>query len=426
MKKNLLVATFLSSMILVATSANADSTKKESNITKNSGSTFDNISDAFKNGRAYIDARYRFETVDIDGFADEANASTLRTRMGFETAAWNNFKILVEGENTSEIGGDDYNSTTNGNVGFPVVADPTGTELNQAWLSFTGIKDTTIKYGRQRIVLDNVRYIGDVGWRQNNQTFDSVSVVNTSIADTTFIYAYVYNVNRIVGDDHPLGDLNTQTHVFNASYSGLPIGKLTAYTYLLDVDNLAAVSSSTYGASLVGKQAINDDVNFIYRAEYARQSDYGNNPTSYDVDYWHLQPGISFKNLTVKAGWEVLGSDNSIAAFSTPLATLHAQNGWADQFLSTPAAGLEDIYGLVSYKIDNLYKCLDGTKLTLVYHDFSADDGGADYGTEWNFNITKTFHENYTVGVKYANYNADSFSSDTEKLIFTLGVKFSQ
>ena len=39
----------------------------------------------------------------------------------------------------------------------------------------------------------------------------------------------------------------------------------------------------------------------------------------------------------------MLASDNS-QGFRTPLATLHAFNGWADLFLDTPPDGLSDIY----------------------------------------------------------------------------------
>ena len=428
MKKYLLGASILVSAASLATYAYAGGSEASAEGAKSeTSSKSGTIAEAFKNGKAYIDARYRFETVDADGFADEANASTLRTKLGFTTGVWNNFQFGIEAENVSEIAGDDYNSTTNGNTTYPVVADTEGTELNEAWVAFTGIRDTTVKFGRQSVELDNERFIGDVGWRQNDQTYDALAVINTSIKDTTLVYGYVYNVNRINGNDHAAGDLNTDTHLFNAIYSGLPqVGTLTAYGYFLDVDNAATASSKTFGASLVGEQNINEDADFIYRVEYARQSDYGNQPTNYDADYYNIQPGVTYKGLTAKIGYEVLGSDNGVASFATPLATLHSHNGWADIFTATPVNGLEDLSASVSYELENLHEVVDGTSLTLAYHDFSADEGGADYGNEWNFAAKKTINENYTVGVKYANYDADEFSVDTEKLIFTLGVKFSQ
>src|SRR3546814_3293516 len=74
---------------------------------------------------------------------------------------------------------------------------------------------------------------------------------------------------------------------------------------------------------------------------------------------------------------DVCSSDlgNGVVAFQTPLATLHAFNGWADRFLSTPGNGLEDIYVGVGGKHGQW-------NWQALWHDFSADRGGADYGTE--------------------------------------------
>lgn len=387
----------------------------------------DSLVDTFAKGRAYIDARYRYEHVDQTGFAKDARASTIRTRLGYETAKFKDFQGLIEFEDVTLIGAENYNSTTNGRTAFPVVADPEGTELNQAYLTFSGIPNTVLKAGRHRLVLDNARFVGDVGWRQNNQTHDGATITNTYFPDTKIFYGYSYNINRIFGNDHPVGDFNSDIHMFNVSYTGLPIvGKIVAYAYLLGLDNAAALSSDTYGVSLKNKVKVNDEFNFLYHLEYAHQSDYDNNPVNYDANYYLIEPGISKGNFTLKAGYEVLESDSGTIAFSTPLATLHKFNGWSDRFLATPATGLEDLYAGVWYKITDLNEYIDGTKLALIYHDFSPETGGGDYGDEWNFEMVKTFNDHYTLGFKYANYDADTFSVDTEKFIFTFGVKFSQ
>jgi hypothetical protein len=61
-----------------------------------------------------------------------------------------------------------------------VVADPEGTEVNQVWVGYEKY-DTNVKFGRQTFTLDNHRFIGNVIWRQNEQTYDAVSLVNNSI-----------------------------------------------------------------------------------------------------------------------------------------------------------------------------------------------------------------------------------------------------
>ena len=375
----------------------------------------------------YIDVRYRYENVDQNGIAKDANASTLRTKLGYKTGKLHDLSATLEFENVAYLGNENFNNTINGKTTHPVVADPDSTEVNHAFLTYTGIPDTTLQVGRQPFNLDNQRFIGTVGWRQNDQSYDAAAVINTSLQDTTLIYGFVDNVNRIFSDDHPLGNLETSTHVINASYNGWKYGKLTGYGYLIDLDDAAVfgLSSKTFGVRFTGATPIKEDVKLLYTAEYARQSDHGDNPTNYNADYYALEGGAGYKGLTAKVGYEVLGSDNGgTVSFQTPLATLHAFNGWADKFLTTPAAGLEDLYASVSYKVSGVNETVDGTQLAVAYHDFSAETGGADYGSEWNASIGRDFMEHYSVLLKYADYNADSFATDTQKIWVQFGVKF--
>ncbi len=375
----------------------------------------------------YIDLRYRFENVDQSGLAKEANASTLRTKLGYKTGKLYDFSATVEVEDVTYLGDDNFNDTINGKTTYPTVADPDSTEINHAFLTYTGIADTVLQVGRQPHNLDNQRFIGTVGWRQNDQTYDSAAIINSSIPDTTLIYSFVKNVNRIFSGEHPLGDLDTNTHVINASYSGIPYGKLTGYGYLIDLNDSAVfgLSSKTFGVRFAGDAEVQKDVKLLYTAEYARQSDYADNPTNYSADYYDVEGGVSFKGLAARVGYEVLGSDNGgTVSFQTPLATLHKFNGWADKFLTTPAAGLEDLYAGASYKVNGTGSAIDGTKLAVVYHDFSADTGGADYGTEWDASIGQTFMDHYSLLLKYADYNADTFATDTQKIWVQLGIKF--
>lgn len=382
-----------------------------------------------EDAKPYIDVRYRFENVDQEGFAKDANASTVRTKLGYKTGSYHDVSAVLEFENVTLVGNDHYNDTINGKTSLPTVADPESTEVNQAYLTYSGLPDTTIKLGRQGVNLDNQRFVGTVGFRQNDQTYDSVVLANTSIPNTTLVYGFVDNVNRVFSDDHPNGNLGTQTHLVNASYSGFDFGKFTGYGYLIDLDkiSLSNLSSKTFGLRFDGSYNCThiDGVKWLYTAEYANQSDHGDNTTNYNADYYTLEGGAAYKGFTAKAGFEFLGSDNNgTVSFQTPLATGHKFNGWADKFLTTPVAGLEDVYGLVKYKFSDINEVVNDTEILVAYHDFSAENGGADYGTEWNAQISRSFMEHYNVAVKYADYNAETVSTDTQKLWLTLGAKF--
>ncbi len=116
-----------------------------------------------KEGTPYINLRLRYEFVDQDGLAADAGAKTLRTVWGYKTAKRFNFSGVIEGENVTQLGGSNYNNTLNGKTDHPVVADIKNTEVNQGYGEYTGIPDTTIRGGRQTIIHDGHRFIGNVG-----------------------------------------------------------------------------------------------------------------------------------------------------------------------------------------------------------------------------------------------------------------------
>lgn len=384
-------------------------------------------------GLFFGELRYRYEYVDQAGpapFADEARASTVRANLGFKTGKYTDFQALLETQIAANVGADDFNDTVNGHTRFPVVADPDHAEINQAWLSWTGLKGAEIKFGRQGINLDNQRFVGTVDWRQNDQTFDSVTFNYSRLEKVNVTYGYIANVNRVFGDKHPLGDLDSTSHIINASYGVAEWLKVTGYGYWLEFDRLPTRSSQSYGFRFTGKAPVDKNWAFSYEAETARQSDRGNNPLNYDEFYYHIAPSVSGLGLTLTAGYEVLGGDGT-HAFQTPLATLHKFNGWADKFLDTPATGLKDAYIGASYKVSGVGKAMDGTTLSAAYHDFEGDKRG-NLGTEFDASITRSFElpkplplEKLNLTLKYADYDAeDAPYTDTQKIWLQVGLSF--
>ena len=86
-------------------------------------------------------------------------------------------------------------------------------------------------------------------------------------------------------------------------------------------------------------------------------------------------------------------------------------------FLTAPGDGLRDTYVVASSTVA-------GVKLDLFYHDFQADTGGADYGTEFDAKLARKFGKHYTIEAVYANYSSDEFKTDTEKIWLQLTMKF--
>lgn len=378
--------------------------------------------DALTGGKVSFTARARYEAVSEDNAKKDADAYTLRTTLGYETGTFNGFGAFVEFEDVHAAGDEKFNNLENGHTTYSVVADPVGTEVNQGYLSYNGF-DTEFKLGRQEITYRDApfhRYIGNVLWRQNHQSFDAFSLVNKSFADTTISYAHIENVNTIFGEDSvaKASNIDMSTEFFNVQYSGLPIGTLEGYAYLIDNEDTITASTETFGARLSGAQAINVDLKVLYTAEYANQSDYKDGVMD-DQNYYLAELGGKYKGWVAKFSYEMQEGDGTYS-FNTPLGTNHAFQGWADMFLATPKQGLEDMYFTV---VGNVM----GVKVVGVYHDFETDTDSLDAGEEFDILAEKAFNKHYTVGVKYADYNAGDATLgyvDTEKFWLYGQVKF--
>lgn len=327
-------------------------------------------------GTVILEARLRAETVDQDGFASDAQALTLRTRFGYETPAWSGFKVLVEGENIVALH-EDYNSTTNGKLRYPIVGDPEVTELNRAQVSWKGTQaDAAV--GRQRIILGNARFVGNAGFRQNEQTFDAGRIAYRPQAGVALTYAYIDRVHRVFGRHNPQGEWDSDSHLIQAEVKS-PVGQLTGYGYWLAFDNAPAQSGATLGARLSGSRTLRPGLDLTYEAEVARQTDYRNSPTQYDLSYVALGMGLKGPTRWASVGMERLDGDGR-RGFQTPLATLFAYQGWADVFLNTPAGGVRDL-NLRAGSTLMLDKATP-LKLQVAVHDFTDDDGSRRYGRE--------------------------------------------
>ena len=386
-------------------------------------------------GKVDLNVRARYSYADIDGL-DTANAQTLRTRLGYTTGVYAGFRAAVQLEDNRALDYDEYNAAgLNGQPGLAVIADPEDTELNQAWLSYDakgllgleGEKEQALlKVGRQRIILDDARFVGNVGWRNLEQTFDAASVL-LKLGETDggvgLFYAYVSEVNRIFGPDADR-DFDSDSHLINASIK-TPLGNLTGFAYLLDFEDAAALSSQTYGARVTNLRPFpgsdSDGLKLGYAASYAFQTDYADSPLDYDAHYVLGEVRLVTDTVFGGVGYELLGSDGGDAAFQTPLGTNHKFNGFADVFLNTPAVGLQDYYAFLGTKITTPFK----GQFVVTYHEFESDDGGDDLGWEIDAVLAQKLTQNLTFLTKYAHYEGgDSAIADRDRLTVQLEFNF--
>lgn len=378
------------------------------------------IHSALSDSKAWADLNLRYEAVDQDNALEDASALTLRTRLGFSSGSVNGFSFTAEVEDSRIVLGQDEFTVgpTGFNVGeYSVIADPETTEVDQAFIQYKA-DNFTARVGRQVITLDDHRFVGHVGWRQDRQTFDAVSAKYAATDNLELFYSYLYKRNRIFAE---AADLDSKDHILHATYTS-KIGKFVAYAYLLEVDNDTDNALDTYGVSYDGKMK-GESVSWAYGGEFATQSSEagaGETATDFDASYLNAYVAATFSGVTAKVDYEILGSDDGLYGFATPLATLHKFNGWTDQFLGTPAQGLKDL------KL-SLSGGLAGGKWLLAYHDFSADDssnGADDLGSEINVQYTKKFAGKYNFGIKYGTYDAGDIKVDTNRFWMWIGTRF--
>jgi hypothetical protein len=358
-------------------------------------------------------ARLRHESVGDDGFARTAEADTLRLRLGLRAHLAGGWSALLEGEGIAAAG-DRYNSSANGRTAYPLVADPSGGELNQAWVGWQGGRGAAT-FGRQRVLLDNQRWVGNSGWRQNEQTFDAAALEWRPSKALILRYLWLDRVHRVNGDQalDPLArERDLDSHLLDIAWMRGQ-QQWGAYAYAHEDRDVATASTMTTGLRWTGSR-VHDSQGWGWRLEAARQQEQGNNPLQFSHAYWLLEPSLAWHGVTWRAGWEHLGG-NGQHALQTPLATLHAFNGWADKFVVTPADGLDDRYlsgaGVLGHGA-RTGKC----KWTVAYHDYQADHGGRSYGGEWNASLGFPLHDKLNGLVKLADYRSDGFGRDTRKL----------
>lgn len=364
-----------------------------------------------------VDARLRYENVEQDGLAADADAATVRVRAGVEARS-GAFSALVEGQGTLAMV-DRYHDGLHGAAARPLVADPENVALYRAQLQYRS-KPLTLTAGRQRVALDDERFVGTVNFRQNGQTFDAVRAESAPAPGLKLDVTFAWSHRTIWGVDGAGARQQAISGDFafgNASYAS-PLGTVSAFAYLVDEDEAAVngfrLASQTYGMRLAGSRPIGT-ATLAYQLSYARQSDHHRNPNDYAADYYLADAALDVSGLRLGAGYEVLGADEGTAltSFQTPLATGFKFQGWADKFLATPPDGVRDLYASLGADWKS-WGPLSAITLQATYHRFDSDRLVRRYGDEIDLLASARWRKT-TLSARYADYDAKPFASDTRK-----------
>lgn len=383
-------------------------------------SGFGSPGDAILAGKLLFETRGRYEFVDQKKTAtlrENGEGATLRTRLGWETGDFHGLKGLVEFEDVRQVGSEHFavnvpGATTaplNGadKARFPLINDPDVTELNRLQLTWTPNAAVQATLGRQRILIDDQRFVGNVGWRQDEQTFDALRL-DGSYGRFKATYAYVIHVNRILGE---LRDWDSDSQLLNVTWSPAEQLRVQGFVYALDFGNSAANSSVTKGLKASGK-AWFGLYQLAYNATVARQTDYRSNTADYSLDYWGGDVAGTFDIWTVKASYESLEGDGT-RGFTTPLATTHAFQGWADAWVQPLGGNKGFVDGLQDFNLTLNAKprwratYLFNIDVIVRWHDFQDERTGAHLGNEWDAQVQAAINPRLSAALKYADFERD-------------------
>lgn len=361
------------------------------------------------------DVRVRYEHVSGESFNNDADALTLRLRPSIELSPTSSFSLLAELEAVAGLFPDSRNGFF-GDPGRPAIADPEGFELNRLQLAWRPSRKWDVTLGRQRIALEDERFIGTVDFRQNQQTFDAISTAYTSNTGLTFQTGYIWQVNRPIGGRDPAGVFDSES-VYAQVGAPTPAGQLSLFHFDLDLDDDVnpRIEQETIGVSLNGRAAGNQ-VALFWSLILAEQQSQDAEP-----HFVRLGAALDWRDVSFDLRFEELGTDQAIG-FQTPLATLHKFQGATDTFLRTPSLGLRDTQLAATWRLGSLGP-LRATRINLQFNHFSGAESGANFGQEIGLGVAARY-KNMGLGLAWAGYREDGFGSDTDKVWLTLARRF--
>ena len=343
---------------------------------------------ALQHGQASLLLRPRYEAVDDRSAGKTADALTDRLVLGYRTGSWEGLSAYAEFENITALQTPPRYFVPQTGYGDPsraAVVDPALAQVNQLYLAWRGLK-----VGRQAVNLDDQRFIGTVGWRQNDQTFTGASFTNgTWIPRTAFTLARFTQVAPITGITRDL-----RLDVVNASVALWAGTHLSLFRYASEEVAAPSTSLAHTGARLEGGWKA-----LRIEASYAVQRPFREATAATTPEAGYRLAGL---------GWAITPSHTVMLeqeelepGFRTPYATLHAWNGWADRFLTTPAAGLRDRF--------LRYRGKAGAwSVEAALHGFHAQAEGAAYGREADLSVAWQARTWLQLLVKGAGYRADA------------------
>ena len=321
---------------------------------------------------------------------------------GWRSAPWGDLRFTIEGIHTDRLGPKNFNDD-GGLINispYPLLPDPQTTDLNQAFVEYSGLPATRVVAGRQRVRMDSQRWVSDNDFRQIPQLFDGIGATNTSLPYAELYAAYFSRVRTTSGVDSPLN-----LSLLHAAINPWPGHAVAAYAIFHDQPQNGAFTgfaNNSYrvvGARAEGAFALAAHrLEFPYTLEYARQDAYAGGDPRIDVPYWRAGGGVTWHNVTLRADQEVKGSNAGQYGVQMPLTDFYGFNGWTLHFFNTPRQGLKDRWATLRWPVADFLFFAEA-------HKFRTDFANLDFGHENDMGISWSFYDGVSLRLQHARYD---------------------
>lgn len=375
--------------------------------------TFTSISVLFAQDASKItfggQARIREE---LNGAAQSKNSNffytTYRFRFNVTAELNDNTTVFFQPQKVGVFGNNETGATLDSS--YVTVSTTTGigstnVGVHQAYLELKKIfgEKSTLKIGRQEIVVGDHRLLGNVDWTNKARSLDGI---NTSFDFKSGKLTLL--TLKLAGDsesgNEPSGDFDGDYNLYVLHWGNTVKDLSYEVLFANDIDNRTTptINRKTYGLYLVKKPK--EGLNF--RGEIYFQTG-KNKATGNDISakMYALHLGYAVATYGLTLGYENLSGDEDTTdtkdkSFNTLLATNHKYYGYMDYFLTNNTQGLKDLFLKLNFNLD------EKRNLALDYHNFSlnsilATTGKKNLGSEIDFTYSckKSKNTNFILGI---------------------------
>lgn len=359
---------------------------------------------ALATGSYSLDFRVRSEQVDDAKWAMKAHALTYRLHGAGQLPLGHGLLLGSGFDVVRHIGEEQYNDGMNGHAQFPDVNDPDAEEIDEIYLGYQTQADRMpleLWGGRKAFTQGSTRFIsGGTAWRQNGQSFDGVGISGSrGVFKAEFVY--LAQVLRAAGNRSPKGRQDLNAPVLGLVWTPTPPLTLEFSAHRLRYVPGGPIATTSSTQALIGTLKAKGELGAFKlntRLDAARQKALYTGAVDVGGDYYALEANIRLSDTELQLKQEVL-EGNGVAAFQTPLASLHAFNGFADRFLRTPRDGLRDTsIGLTQHH--------GRYRLMVRAHRFESTVRDYRYGTEVDVVASVAMPQNHKLLLKWADFHA--------------------